>query len=566
MDGSKPFRHLLPLGIISLSALTGCVTAPAYRPVATAEAPARPMDPFPAAISGTSGSLANGPVPYSPPPIPPAPPAASLATPMPPAPPVSIAEPAPTTGPALSIPNSEPAASPSNAPMGVPQMPLAPPTAPPAELVPEAAAPPVAPQLPGDAASAGQSSVSMKVDVDAGSKAAVDATTQTPPPAKKPKPPKKPDPPLSPLARLRKRFQSFTHPAPKPTPKKDGEVVTATTPAVTGPRVPLPTADVAIKVQTPPIHGLYAADDPKEDHAVADSAPAPRVEPSMQVAGEQHSSPAGPSSAPTAKPAEDGNVEQWPGTAPSVAVPRARTSAGLGDDFTAISDDEYRATVAKIEPPYQPAAIVASSKQPTANPTTDEKSARSPERDGQPRSTSGIPSAPPVGQQGAWMVIPQAAPRVDRLSPPIGPAELDQNRLTSAQSPASIHDLVSGAPAPAMPASPPQASTIERISNPSPNGTTLSEPNPNPAAMINSDWALPQSVYAPTASTPRPRIGISAPATPAQSGNAGRSTANPKPTVAVPAQPASSAVPIQRAATSPPVLVNGPNDAPHGGS
>jgi hypothetical protein len=563
MDGSKPFRQLLPLGIISLSALTGCVTAPAYRPVATAEAPARPMDPFPSATSGISGSPANGPVPYS---LPPSPPAASLATPMPPVPPASIAEPAPTTGPALSIPNSEPATAPSNAPMGVPQMPLAPPAAPPSELAPEAAAPPVAPQLPGDAASAGQSSVSVKVDLDAGSKAAVDATTQTPPPAKKPKPAKKPDPPLSPLARLRRRFQSLTHPAPKPTPKKDGEQAAATAPAATGPRVPLPTADVAIKVQTPPVHGLYAADDPRDDHALPDSVPAPRVEPSMQVTGEQHSSPAAPPSAPTAKPAEDGQVEQWPGTASSVVVRSASTSPGSAGDFTAISDEEYRATVAKIEPPSQPSAIVASSKSLPTNPSPDEKQGQSTGRDRQTQSSSGVPSAPPVGQQGAWMVIPQAAPRVDRLSPPIGPGVLDQNRLTSAQSPGSIQDLVSGAPASAMPPSPPQASTIERISNPSVNGTTLSEPNPNPAAMINSDWALPQSVYAPTASTPRPRIGISAPATPAQSGNVGRSTANPKPTVAVPAQPASSAVPIQRVATSPPVLVNGPNDDPHGGS
>ena len=86
------------------------------------------------------------------------------------------------------------------------------------------------------------------------------------------------------------------------------------------------------------------------------------------------------------------------------------------------------------------------------------------------------------------------------------------------------------------------------------------------AAMINSDWALPQRAYARMVSPPRSGADVSSPAAAAQSGNARRPTTSPQATVPAGAPSATSAVPIQRTTTRPPILVNGTTDDPHGGS
>jgi hypothetical protein len=559
MDRAKPFRRLLPLGLVSVAGLTGCATAPAYRPVVTSQPPTASVATAGPAASGApvAASPAPGPpssdAPASTAPEPPADSPARVITP--PAPPQSTSDSGASSGPALDVPSTNGVQPSLNAPMGVLQTPL--PTPPAPITVPsETDQPQAAPQAPADGGLPGQASVSVNIDAGRGNAAAPDAST--PKPAEKKRKPAKPvDPPLSPLARLRNRFHSLTHPS-KPAPKKeDPATTTHATHLVTGSRVPLPTADVAIKVQTPPVHGLYASDDAANASPVAGSVATAPAQSPTPPSGENSQASTG--------------IEQWPHTAPVTTPLPSTATADSADDFTAISDEEYRATVAKIqgsseqtpkaEWPVQPATSSEPASQDQAQ-STQPAPPPAP-----PALGSAAPTSPP-GEAGAWRVIPQALPKADRLRP--AESSRSDAPTVAASTPAveTLRDLASGAPATA--AWSPAVShelVIEPASGPSPDGSNPIDPRGNSGATFNPGWTLPpavsqepgsgqQTLFVPAAS---PQAAGGPYAQPAWTNS--QKSPQPKPAV-----PPVSPIVFRRAPTAPPTIFSRPADAAHGGS
>ncbi len=276
MDRSKPFRRLLPVGILSAAGFAGCASAPAYRPVVTAQAPAAPLATAQAPANSSSVPVAPSlgapvePAPAAPPMDPPPRPDLS-ATPAAPAsePSVSSGPGLNTPGPVLKCSRAWWRAAVFECPDGCAPTPLTPPPSRRRQphqsktanhcllrccrqmrpfLVACCSRPCRSTLTPGSTATA-----QAAADAAHGQRGAES------------KPAKPADPPLSPLARLRKRFHSFTHPAPKmAVPEGDSKPVAAAQVTVARPvsgyRTPLPTPEVAVKVATPPVHGLYASD------------------------------------------------------------------------------------------------------------------------------------------------------------------------------------------------------------------------------------------------------------------------------------------------------------------
>lgn len=557
MDRAKPFRRLLPLGLVSVAGLTGCATAPAYRPVVTSQPPTASVATAGAAASAApvAASPAPGPPSIDAPartaPEPPAESPAQITTP--PAPPPSAYDPGASGGPAIDAPGTSGVQPNLNAPMGVLQTPLpAPPT--PITVPSETSQPQAAPLAPADGGLPGQPSVSVNIDAGRGNAAAPNAST--PKPAEKKRKPAKPaDPPLSPLARLRNRFHSLTHPS-KPAPKtEDPATTTHATHLVTGSRVPLPTADVAIKVQTPPVHGLYASDD------AASASPVPG-----SVATASPTPPSGETSQAST------GIEQWPHAASATAPSPSTASAESADDFTAISDEEYRATVAKIQGSSEPAPKSEWPVQPatTSEPASQDQAQSTPPAPppAPPALGSTAPSSPP-GEAGAWMVIPQALPKADRLRPPAEPSRADAP-IMAASAPAveTLRDLASGAPSTAdwSPAVS-HGLLIEPASSPSPDGSNQIDPDANSGATFNPGWTLPPA-FSQEPDSGQHNLFVPAASPQAESGRYAQpawtnSQKSPQPKPAVP--PVSPVV-FRRAPVAPPTIMSRPADAAHGGS
>jgi hypothetical protein len=570
MDRSRPFRRLLPaVGILSAAGFAGCASAPAYRPVVTSQAPSHP-------VAAADPSADSALPPATPPPGPPsAPPSTVPVAPVMDAPPLSlmpappsqsVSEPGASGGPALAAPAPSGVQPYLSAPMGVLQTPLAAPPAPVA--APTDNGPPLAaPQLPADAAPSAAASPSVSVNIDAatGAGSAPAAAPQKPQPAKKSTSKKPADPPLSPLARLRQRFHSFVH----PDPKKDSEQKSALTDPqgsatqiarpVSGYRVPLPTAEVAVKVSTPPVHGLYASDDVDNTRPIVSDVNTARVEPTPQQAQEISQAPIRSAAAAT-KPAADTEIEQWPYSAPATttAHPNPET-ADSTKDFTAISAEEYRASVAKIEQASGLTSTELSIRPATASPPPAQ-----PDDSGPPQASFVVGSAPPAtaappvaappaeaicvavpavavrdpaeGEKPTMIVIPQAAPRAPVMvvipqasprptaDPPAQPAQSSSpegsHESAGAGAGESIRDLSSSAPSSAALWSPPsQRPAIEPISG----SSEVSVPNVSPSsnsggsnpvdtsanagptfngATFNPGWTLPPAIVQDTRSAP----------------------------------------------------------------
>jgi hypothetical protein len=175
----------------------------------------------------------------------------------------------------------------------------------------------------------------------------------------------------------------------------------------------------------------------------------------------------------------------------------------------------------------------------------------------------------PSGEAGAWMVIPKALPKADRLRPPAESRRSDAPSL-AASTPAgeTVQDLASGSPSTAdwSPAVS-QGPVIEPASNPNPVGSDQIDPVGTSGTAFNPGWTLPPAVYEEPASNPRRQF---APAVspPAASGRYGqpawtisRKGPQPKPAL-VPAAP----VVFRRAPVAPPIIIESRADAAHGGS
>jgi hypothetical protein len=608
MDRSKPFRRLLPAGIVSVAGLTGCMCAHGYRPLVGPQQPASPPITAKDSTANSSTPSASTPLaapaatesagPAVPPPItvpaPPTPPAA----PAPPAiPPQSGNDPATGGGRVSNAPEVQPYL---NAPMGVLQTPLpsseAPAAAPPAEALE------LAPKGPTDTAAPAQPSVSVNVDVEHGNANGPVSDSQKPAAAKKSKP-KKPDPPPSPLARLRARFHAITHPPSKPALKREAdETTTHATHLVTGSRVPLPTPEVAAKIQTSPVHGLYASDDAQTSPPVAASQ-APPADPSTQSPAP--APPVAPETvAAASNPTANATVDQWPHSAPAqpASEPPSRT-ADSSDEFTGFTAEEYRATVSKIERRDKPIAADA-----PAGPS-DDASIALPQWTGRQQSVdSSAPHSDPAvgstspnnpalgstapnpapGEAGAMMVIPQAVPRPDRLqpAPPSGESATPNQAAGFAGSGDGIRDAVSGTATSAGWSPVPQYSAITPagvapVSNapaadpnlspndPNSNGSIPSGTNGNPDATFNPGWSLPPAAYEEPARGP----GLVAP--PANvsptSGRYGQpvwmlSAQKPTSAAALPAGHPMRPVLIERTPSPAPTIITLPSSAAHGGS
>jgi hypothetical protein len=572
MDRSKPFRRLFALGFVSVAGLTGCATAPAYRPVVTSPAPPHPVATATPAASGApvaAGPATGPPISDAPASAAPAPPADSPArVTTPPTPPQSTSDSGVNGAPALDLPSTNGVQPYLNAPMGVLQTPL--PTPPAPITVPSETDPPqAAPQVPADGGASGQSAVSVNIDAESGRGVRPDASTQKPA-DKKRKPAKPADPPLSPLARLRNRFHSLTRPS-KPAPKKeDPATTTHSTHLVTGSRVPLPTADVALKVQTPPIHGLYASDDAENARPGAPSVATVPVQAPTQPSGEN--SQASTAVVAATQPVTKSGIEEWPNAAPAATPRSSGATSEPSDDFTAIPDEEYRATVAKIQGASEP---TPKTEWPAQRATTS-----APASQNQAQSTPPAPPpAPPAvgstapnspsGEAGAWMVIPKALPKADRLRPPAESSRSEAPSL-AASTPAgeTLRDLASGSPSTAdwSPAVS-QGPVIEPASSPNPVSSNQIDPVGNSGASFNPGWTLPPAVYEEPASSPRTYfVPVGSPQ--ADSGRYGkaawtnsRKSPQPKPAL-VPAAP----VVFRRAPVAPPIIIEPRADAAHGGS
>jgi len=572
MDCSKPFRRLLALGFVSVAGLTGCATAPAYRPVVTSTAPPHPVVTATPAASGAPVAVSPAPgppisdAPASAAPAPPADSPARVTTP--PTPPQSTSDSGTNGAPALDLPSTNGVQPYLNAPMGVLQTPL--PTPPAPITVPsETDQPQTAPQVPAVGGAPGQPAVSVNIDAESGRGAPPDGSTQKPA-DKKRKAAKPVDPPLSPLARLRNRFHSLTHPS-KPAPKKEGPATTThATHLVTGSRVPLPTADVALKVQTPPIHGLYASDDAENARPGAASVAAVPVQSPTQPSGEN--SQASTAVVAATQPVTKSGVEEWPHSAPAATPRSSALTTEAADDFTAIPDEEYRATVAKIQSASEPAPKTEwpAQRATTSTPALQDQAQSTPPAPppAPPAVGSTAPNSP-SGEAGAWIVIPQALPKADRLQPPAESSQSDAASL-AASTPAveTLRDLASGSPSTAgwSPAVS-QGPVIEPASSPNPVGSNQIDPVGNSGAAFNPGWTLPPAVYEVPASSPRGNFApaVSPPAASGRYGQAAwtisRKSPQPKPAL-VPAAP----VVFRRAPVAPPIIIEPRADAAHGGS
>ncbi len=257
------------------------------------------------------------------------------------------------------------------------------------------------------------------------------APDSTPAPATKKaaaKPAKPADPPLSPLARLRKRFHSLTHPAPKPT-KKDADALAAGDTAksgvavASGPRVPIPRSSVgvAVRVEKPPLHPLYASDEAESLPPIVSSTQTAQVDASVR--------PVAPlplvSPAPQAVPASSSSneIEQWPhgGDAPPSEQHATVKVEGI-EDFTAISPEEYRATVAKINAPDNGPTTIEMSKPPANVPPAGQQVQTQPK----PHEAPAVPEAAQSSSRDTsppMVVIPQAAHRVTIPTDPVEPEQ-----------------------------------------------------------------------------------------------------------------------------------------------
>jgi hypothetical protein len=337
---------------------------------------------------------------------------------------------------------------------------------------------------------------------------------------------------------------------------------------VTGSRVPLPTADVAIKVQASPIHGLYASDDAENARPVAGSAAAAPVLSPTQPSGEN--SQANNGTVAATQTATNTGIEQWPRSA-AAATPRpSAASTESAEDFTAIPEEEYRATVAKIQGSSEP---TPKAEWPVQRATTSEPASQDQAQSTQPAP----PPAPPAvgstapnsvpGEAGAWIVIPQALPKADRL-PPAEPNRSEAPSLaTNVPAVQTLRDLASGSPSTAdwsPPVSP--GPVIEPASSPGPAGSNQIEPNTNSGAAFNPGWTLPPAVYEEPASGPRTSF---VPAVPPQATSGrhawpawtnSRKIPQPKPAV-----PTASPVVVRRAPVAPPTIIES-RAAAHGGS
>jgi hypothetical protein len=556
MDRSRPFRRLLPaVGILSAAGFAGCASAPAYRPVVTSQAPSRPVA---TADSSADSSLA----PATPAPGPPSvPPPAAPAAPLPDAPPLSlmpappsqsVSEPGASGGPALAAPAPSGVQPYLSAPMGVLQTPLAAPPAPAA--TPTDSGPPLpAGQLPADAAPSAPAAPSVSVNIDAatGAGAAPAAAPQKPQPGKKSTSKKPADPPLSPLARLRKRFHSFVHPDPKKDSEQKSALADPQGPAtqvarpVSGYRVPLPTAEVAVKVSTPPVHGLYASDDVDNTRPIVSDVNTARVEPTPQQPQEISQAPITSAAAAT-KPNADSEIEQWPYSAPATTTAHPNPeAAGSTEDFTAISAEEYRTGVAKIEHANGPTTTELSIQPATASPPPAPQQAQ-PDDSAPPQASFVVGSAGPAtvapavvvspvavspvaapgpaeGEKPTMVVIPQASPR-PTADPPAQPAQSSSpegsHESAGAGTGESIRDLSSSAPSFAALWSPPsQRPAIEPISSSSEVSIANAGPSSNSGgsnpvdmsanagptlngATFNAGWTLPPAIAQDTRSAP----------------------------------------------------------------
>jgi len=489
MDRSKPLRRLLPVGVLSAAGLAGCASSPAYRPVTTSPTPPNPVVVSPsAAAPGPVGPAPtappSGPVNSSPapnaepivtPPALPAPPQAADAPLVPPPPPTGmpappVSETAPPSSPAGTGPGAAVTEPLLSAPMGVLQTPLpSPPVvvqpSEPARLTAPGPTESIAPSVPA-------------------------ATDATPAPATKKAAAKPADPPLSPLARLRKKFHSLTHPA-KPT-KKDADALAAGdakagVTVASGPRVPIPTASVGVaaRVERPPLHPLYASDEGESLPPIASSTQTAQVDATVRPI----EPPVPPAQLAVPASSSSNKIEQWPngGDAPPSEQPATVKVEGV-EDFTAISPEEYRATVAKINAPDSGPTIIDMSKTPAEVPPAAQQQVQT----AQPK-TPEPPAVPAAAQSSTresppMVVIPQAAHRVtiptdpvESSSPATPSASLVARNVESPTDPSAAPPTSAAWSAPSVP-----GQTIQTISNKNP-----SEPTP---VAANSGGPAPISV------------------------------------------------------------------------
>ncbi|HET6326450.1 MAG TPA: hypothetical protein VFG04_17375 [Planctomycetaceae bacterium] len=546
MDRSKPFRRLLPVGILSAAGFAGCASAPAYRPVVTAQAPAGPLATAQAPANSSPVPVAPSlgapiePAPAAPPMDPPPRPDLS-ATPAAPA-----SEPSVSSGPGLNAPGPvlnapglggvQPYLS---APMGVLQTPLTPPPAPPA-TAPENGQPLTAPQLPSDAAVSGpaQSSVSVNIDAEhSNGTAATDAAQK--PASKKSKPAKPADPPLSPLARLRKRFHSFTHPAPKmAVPEGDSKPVAAAQVTVARPvsgyRTPLPTPEVAVKVATPPVHGLYASDDVDTTRPVVSDVKTARAEPGSQQAQSAPPLSITPSTTAT-NPVANNEIEQWPFSAPATATTSApNPQTADSNDFTAISGEDYRASTAQIEHTSGPTIIASPSlpaPAPSAEPTPSNNSSPPTANfllgPGAPSAQTSPVTAPPTNPSPT-AALPVTVPTGTATTGTVPTATLPTDSAPTAAEPLSA---ASAAPARAAAVAPSASAVYQK------------------PVMVVIPQAVPRPLMEPAAPIVQSNVVEAAPATAA--GGFGNALSIRDLASGAPAAAASWSVPSQRPAIEP---------------
>ncbi|HEV8002766.1 MAG TPA: hypothetical protein VGP63_22965, partial [Planctomycetaceae bacterium] len=140
MDRSKPFRRLLPVGILSAAGFAGCASTPAYRPLITSQAPSRPVAAAEAPANSSSVPVAPSlgapiePAPAAPPMDPPPRPGTyespAQSSNEPSQSPPSQSPPSQPTGPAFEAPGAGSVQPHLSTPMGVLQTPLIPPPAP----------------------------------------------------------------------------------------------------------------------------------------------------------------------------------------------------------------------------------------------------------------------------------------------------------------------------------------------------------------------------------------------------------------------------------------------------
>jgi hypothetical protein len=545
MDRSKPLRRLLPVGVLSAAGLAGCASTPAYRPVMTSPTPPNPVVVSPSVTApGPVGAAPIAPLsaPVSPgaapnaepivaPPALPAPPQAVDAPLVPPPPPTvmpapPVSETAPPSSPAGAAPGAAVTEPLLSAPMGVLQTPLpSPPVvvqpSEPARLTAPGPAESIAPSVPA-------------------------ATDATPAPATKKAATKPADPPLSPLARLRKKFHSLTHPAPKPT-KKDTDALAAGdakagVTVASGPRVPIPTASVgvAVRVEKPPFHPLYASDEVESLPPIASSTQTAQVDATVQPIQPLPLVPPAPPAVPASSSSDE--IEQWPhgGDAPPSDQPATVKVEGV-EDFTAISPEEYRATVAKINAPDSGPTIIDMSKTPVDVPAATQQQVQTT----QPK-THEPPAVPAAAQSSSrdtnspMIVIPQAAHQVTIPTDPVrptGPATPPGESLAARNDDSPTDATATPPTAAAWSTATVPGQTIQTISSKISNEPTqvganaggLATTNTNPVASVNPNASFAyQPGWTPV---PAPVELPTSPPSPAASAVVPQATSAPQPVV-----------------------------------